>query len=101
MNSNFPIYEQHELSAAWPEMAEGDFDNLKTSIRAVGQKLPITIYEEKVLDGFHRYKACIALGVMPTVTTYDGEDAAGFVIAMNNDRRHICLLYTSPSPRDS
>lgn len=90
--SGFPIYEQHELSAAWPVMSPADFDNLKASIAAVGLIEPITIYEKKVLDGFHRYKACIALGKQPEFTDYTGDDPVGFVIAQNNDRRHISAM---------
>lgn len=83
--------EQHELSKAFPPMTEEEFQDLKDSIEIVGLLDPITIHEEKVIDGWHRYNACLAVS-MPhaEVDLPDDVDPVDFVRAKNgNSRRHM------------
>ena len=83
--------EQHELSKAFPPMEEERFQDLKDSIEIVGLLDPITIYEEKVIDGWHRYNACLAVS-MPhaEVDLPDDVDPVDFVRAKNGpSRRHM------------
>jgi len=51
----------------------------------------ITLYQDKVLDGWNRYKACIDTGIEPVFTTFKGNDneAFNFSISANLDRRHL------------
>lgn len=81
--------ERHPLSAAFPDMDHEDFDDLVASIKAHGQREPITIYQNKVLDGWHRYRACQQLDIGPMTTEYDGKDPVNFVIDLNLNRRHL------------
>jgi len=83
--------EQHELSKAYPPMSDEEFQDLKDSIEIVGLLDPITIYEEKVIDGWHRYNACLAVS-MPhaEVDLPDDVDPVDFVRAKNGpSRRHM------------
>jgi hypothetical protein len=81
---------QHPLSAAFPAMCEEDFEALVADIKANGQREPITIYEEQVLDGWHRYQACNRLGIKPVQFNLpEGKDPATFVESLNLHRRHL------------
>ena len=82
--------ERHELSSVWGDMPENEFNALVRDIDEVGIRDPIVLYEGKVLDGWHRTKAAIALGLtsVPFVE-FEGDDPAGFAIRRNALRRHL------------
>ena len=92
--------EQHELSKAFPAMSDEEYQDLKDSIENIGVQNPIVIYEEKVIDGWHRYNAANDVGMpCPEVELEDDIDPRDFVIANNKARRHltksqIALSYT-------
>jgi hypothetical protein len=81
--------ERHPLSAAFPDMDHEEFEELLSSIKAHGQREPITIFEGQVLDGWHRYRACQELDIGPMTTEFDGDDPVAFVIDLNLQRRHL------------
>lgn len=60
-------------------------------VAANGLRMPITLYEDAVLDGWHRYCACDQTGVEPKYVTFAGndEDAVKLVAAANVMRRHL------------
>lgn len=80
---------QHPLSAAFPAMSADDFAALVEDIKANGQREPIMLYEGMVLDGWHRYRACVQLGIKPQQFTFSGMDPVGFVLSHNLHRRHL------------
>jgi len=82
-------YEQHPIGAVWPALSEEDYQKLVASIEAIGILDKITVYEGKILDGWHRYKACTELRIknIPMVE-YEGDDPGSFVIGKNEARRH-------------
>jgi N6-adenosine-specific RNA methylase IME4/ParB-like chromosome segregation protein Spo0J len=82
-------YDLHDLCKLFPPMPEDQFNSLIDSIRDHGLLTPIMLHEGKILDGRHRYKACINLGIEPNFEEYEGEDALGYVIALNLSRRHL------------
>jgi ParB-like chromosome segregation protein Spo0J len=83
------MYQQHELSAAFPQMAADDFQSLKDSIENIGVQNPIALFDGKVIDGWHRYRAANDLGIdCPSVDIGD-VDPRDFVLAQNKARRHI------------
>lgn len=82
-------YQQHPLSAAWPALSDDEFKRLVESVNAFGVLDKIVVYDEMILDGWHRYKACMELNVKkPPMVEYEGDDPAGFVISKNDARRH-------------
>jgi len=84
------LYLQHPLSAAFPPMSDEEFQALKDSIYINDVLNPITIFEDQVIDGWHRYKAATELAMAcPTVDMDESIDPAGFVTAQNKARRHI------------
>ena len=82
-------YDLHDLCKLFPPMPEDQFNSLIDSIRDHGLLTPIMLHEGKILDGRHRYKACINLGIEPSFEEYEGDDALGYVIALNLSRRHL------------
>jgi ParB-like chromosome segregation protein Spo0J len=82
-------YEFHEIANVFPLLEYEDFSKLIEDIRAHGLIEPITLYEEKILDGRNRYRACIAAGVAPRYLVYDGDDPAAFVWSKNDVRRQM------------
>jgi len=54
-----------------------------------GLREPITVFEDMILDGRNRYRACLEAGIEPTSTAYIGDDPQGFVVSMNMHRRHL------------
>ena len=81
---------QHPAGAKAPKLQKDEFKALKRSIKEQGflDEFPVTMYQGMILDGWHRWKACLELGVTPKVTTYRGNDPIGFVMASLH-RRHL------------
>jgi protein gp37/ParB-like chromosome segregation protein Spo0J len=84
-------YQQHPLSAAFPAMTDAAFAELRADIVANGLRSPITLFDEQVLDGWSRYRACSQAGVEPRFETFGGDEAAArkFVVSANLIRRHL------------
>jgi DNA repair exonuclease SbcCD ATPase subunit len=80
---------QHPLSAAFPAMSAEDFQALKDDIEVNGQREPIMLFDGMVLDGWHRYRACIDLGIKPQQFTFTDKDPVAFVLSTNLHRRHL------------
>jgi ParB-like chromosome segregation protein Spo0J len=81
--------EFHTLASLFPLLEGEDFDQLVADIREHGLHEPIVVYEDKILDGRNRYRACEAAGIEPTFTVYQGDDPISFVISLNLRRRHL------------
>ena len=82
-----------EYEKMLPKMSDEEFAQLKTSIREEGQHYPIVVNEDlEVLDGHHRLRACIELGIEPDFEVRKFEDKIiekKFVIEANLRRRHL------------
>src|SRR3972149_6133490 len=76
-----------------PKMSEEEFAELKTSIQNEGQHYSIIVNEDlEILDGHHRFRACIELGLEPDFEVRKFEDKLlekKFVIEANLRRRHL------------
>jgi hypothetical protein len=82
-------YAFHPLAVVFPLMAGGEYAELIRDIREYGLNEPIAVYEDKILDGRNRYRACLEAGVEPHFTTFKGDDPIAFVISQNIRRRHL------------
>lgn len=81
---------QHPLSAAFPAMGAEDFAALVEDIRINGQREPVIVFESMVLDGWHRYSACVQLGIKAQRFTFESDkDPVAFVLSQNLHRRHL------------
>jgi ParB-like chromosome segregation protein Spo0J len=79
----------HPLADIFPLLEGEEFDALVADIQASGLHEPIRLYEDQILDGRNRYRACQALGLDCATQLYTGDDPVGFVISRNVRRRHL------------
>lgn len=80
----------HALSLSFPRMSKRAYKALLQDIRLNGQKVKIVTYKGKILDGRHRYEACLELEIEPEmVPLADGEDPRRYVISINASKRDL------------
>jgi ParB-like chromosome segregation protein Spo0J len=82
----------HALAEIFPELDATAFGNLKASIDEHGQRDPIVLLGDEILDGRNRYKACLELGRNPQFRNFDPArdgDPIKFVADKNLNRRHL------------
>lgn len=88
----------HPLANLLPEMTEQEYADLKTSIAKDGLLQPLVIADGMVLDGRHRQRACLELGLsLRTTTLPDNIDPADYVVAANLARRHLTTAQRAAS----
>lgn len=81
----------HPLASLFPEMDLFAYAALKADIALNGQREPIVVHEGQIIDGRHRLRACLDLGIEPLVrdVTSDHSDPTALVISLNLHRRHL------------
>jgi ParB-like chromosome segregation protein Spo0J len=84
-----PNLEPHPLAEIIPAMDESEFAELVADVNARGIMEPVVLYEGKILDGRHRYRAAREAGRSVDFTEYTGTDPLGYVVALNIRRRHL------------
>ena len=89
-----PEYGQHPIAMALMPggMDDTEFNAFCEDIEERGIIMPVTLYEGKVLDGWHRYRAAKRTGSAPKFITYDGKDPAGYIASVNVHRRKLSSL---------
>ena len=74
-------------------LTEGEYNGLKESIKNNGQHVPIIINEQWVIiDGYHRNKICLELGIEPWYIIKSFKDRAEeikCILDCNDKRRHL------------
>ena len=79
----------HPAADIFP-LLEGDgFQALKADIAEHGQLDPIWIYQNQILDGRNRYRACQELNIETATNAWSGTDPLKFVLSMNLHRRQL------------
>lgn len=83
----------HPISDRYPLMPDKDFDDFVADIEKHGVIEPVVIYDDMILDGRHRWRACEILGrIAPTINfTGSEEEAAQFAESINERRRHLTI----------
>ena len=83
--------EFHPIADSYPLLEGQEFDALCASIRLYGLLEDIITYEDKILDGRNRHRACTELNITPRFRTWAGECGSprAFVDSMNDKRRHM------------
>jgi ParB-like chromosome segregation protein Spo0J len=67
--------EPHPLSKLFPPIPPEDFDQLAADIKLNGLHQRIVIYQDQILDGNNRYRACEDAGIKATFVEFKGSDA--------------------------
>lgn len=83
------VLDVHPFATYIPEMSKEEYAGFREDIRQNGLKSPILLYEGKILDGRHRYKACRETGVECKFETYAGDKALAEVVSFNLKRRSL------------
>jgi N6-adenosine-specific RNA methylase IME4 len=79
----------HPLADIFPLLDGVEFDGLVSDIKQHGLHEPIVLFEDQILDGRNRYRACIAAGAALHFETYGGGDPVPYVLSRNVRRRHL------------
>lgn len=79
----------HEVANIFPLINGDDFDNLVEDIRENGQRESIKVFEEKIIDGRNRYRACLLAGCKARLEVVNLDDPVGYVLSLNLHRRHL------------
>jgi ParB/Sulfiredoxin domain len=85
-------YKIHPLAQKVPEMTGSEYRQLKESLLKTGQTSPIIRYQDEIIDGRHRLKACLELGFVPWIKEYDGDKPVAQYILSTNIRRNLTKL---------
>jgi hypothetical protein len=88
-----PTLEPHRLSLLFPDMEKPQYETFKETIKEHGLREDIILLDGQILDGRHRYRACLDVGIKPTFEQYNpavhGASPAQFVLDRNLERRHL------------
>ncbi|HYG77028.1 MAG TPA: ParB N-terminal domain-containing protein [Planctomycetota bacterium] len=89
-------YEFHPLANLFPLMDEGELAALAEDIKEHGQREPIQVHDNQIIDGRNRYLACKKAGVDPCINflsysavNWKTESLTAFVLSANLHRRHL------------
>lgn len=82
---------QHRYGKLFPSLGMEERAELTNSIASKGLLHAVTLFENRVLDGWHRYTSCIAAGVKPKMVQFEGteQEALDYVVTENIERRHL------------
>lgn len=83
-------YQDHPLASILPMMGQVELNELAADIQGNGLRAPITLLDNKILDGRNRYKACLMVNVEPRFRDFNGDgDPLDFIVSVNVKRRHL------------
>lgn len=83
------MYSRHALSSAFPSMTDSQLEDLVEDIKQNGLLEPIVVYQNQILDGWHRWSACQRANITPEFVTYGGDNPINYVKSKNLNRRHL------------
>jgi len=73
----------------FPEMSEEDYSRLVNDIKQNGfdESQPIWLYQDAILDGWNRHRACLECNVTPKFKTFAGDDSEAIAFVMRTNKR--------------
>lgn len=81
--------EYHPIANIFPMESQDKLADLASDIKENGLLEPITLCDDKILDGRNRYEACRIAGCDFQTVVYDGDTPTAFVTSKNLKRRHL------------
>ena len=101
MNELNELFQEHpfnDLVHVFPVMTRDEFAGLVDSIRQHGLLDPITLWHGQIIDGRHRFLACIKAQVAPRFERLpDDADPLEYVLSRNRDRRDTSITQKAVS----
>lgn len=82
-------YDIHPIAGMFPAMSPEEYTQLCEDVKRNGLQKKIVIHEGKILDGRHRYQACLETKTTPLFEAYRGKDPLGYAISANLRRRNL------------
>src|SRR5262252_2317242 len=82
-------YRVHPAAALFPALEGQEYEALKHSIETGGQRNPIWVQGDTLLDGRNRLRACLDLNIKPIVREYEGDAPAQLICDQNINRRDL------------
>ena len=71
-------YEIHPAATIFPMMTEEEYQGLKNDIAENGQREPVVVWNDLLIDGRNRMQACIELDREPRVAELDSDQDPWF-----------------------
>lgn len=80
--------EKHKFNI-FPEMEGEQYEKLLNDLKTFGYDAsqPIWTYESRILDGWNRYRAASALGIVPVFREFQGSDVDAINFVMRTNKR--------------
>jgi len=79
----------HPVAELLPPLSDDEYAALKSSIADFGLAEPIILYEGMILDGRHRYRACVETDMPIMTRNYGGEQPLAYILGVNLARRNL------------
>jgi ParB-like chromosome segregation protein Spo0J len=79
----------HPYAELFPMIPDAELAELAKDIAEHGLREPVVMYQDMILDGRHRLRACEIANIEPRTVPYRGEDPLAYVISKNLHRRHL------------
>lgn len=80
----------HPIASIFPAMSEAEFEKLKADIAENGQRESIVYWNQMLVDGRHRLRACQELNIEPMeVELEPSDDPVAYAVSTNLNRRHL------------
>ena len=93
-------YQQHPYGKAWQQFDTQTFAELVSNVQSRGLDQDILLYQDMVLEGWHRYLACLQTNIIPRFVEFKGTDleaaekvhASGVRRQSSADQRYAAFL---------
>ncbi|MEM6401615.1 MAG: DNA methyltransferase [Cyanobacteria bacterium P01_D01_bin.116] len=84
----------HKFVSLFPRMTKDQFGQFKKDIAVNGLYIPILVLKNTnlIIDGRHRYEACVASGIEPKIEYFPGKNDNRVllkIVSLNSSRRYL------------
>ena len=86
MHAGLPF---HPLANIFPLLEGAGYAAFVEDIRKHGLLDPVVVFEDKLLDGRNRQRACLETDQPLRTVQFTGDDPLAYVISVNLHRRHL------------